>query len=75
MAEQTKQIPIAALKFAADLEMGDNGDGAKTVPIKVKARGARSVDHWYFGRMVTTWPACRSASRAWRSTTATGKTR
>ncbi len=52
MAEQTKQIPIAALKFAADLEMGDNGDGAKTVPIKVKARGAQSVDHWFFGRMV-----------------------
>ncbi len=52
MAEQTKQIPLAALKFAADLEMGDNGEGAKTVPIKVKARGAQSVDHWYFGRMV-----------------------
>lgn len=52
MAEQTKQIPIAALKFAADLEMGDNGEGAKTVPIKVKARGAQSVDHWFFGRMV-----------------------
>src|SRR6187431_1311517 len=52
MAEQTKQIPIAALKFAADLEMGDNGEGAKTVPIKVKARGAQAVDHWFFGRMV-----------------------
>jgi hypothetical protein len=52
MAEQTKQIPIAALKFAADLEMGDNGDGSKTIPIKVKARGAQAVDHWYFGRMV-----------------------
>jgi len=52
MAEQTKQIPLAALKFAADLEMGDNGEGAKTVPIKVKARGAQAVDHWYFGRMV-----------------------
>ena len=44
MAEQTKQIPVAALKFAADLEMGDNGDGAKTIPIKVKARGAQAVD-------------------------------
>jgi hypothetical protein len=52
MAEQTKQIPLAALKFAADLEMGDNGDGAKTIPIKVKARGAQAVDHWFFGRMV-----------------------
>jgi hypothetical protein len=52
MANETKQIPLAALRFAADLEMGDNGEGAKTVPIKVKARGAQSVDHWYFGRMV-----------------------
>lgn len=52
MADETRQIPIAALKFAADLEMGDNGDGAKTIPIKVKARGAQAVDHWYFGRMV-----------------------
>jgi hypothetical protein len=52
MADETKQIPLAALKFAADLEMGDNGEGAKTVPIKVKARGAQSVDHWFFGRMV-----------------------
>lgn len=52
MAEQTKQIPIAALEFAADLEMGDNGEGAKTIPIKVKARGAQAVDHWYFGRIV-----------------------
>src|SRR5688572_6779918 len=52
MGQQTKQIPIAALSFAADLVMGDNGDGAKTIPIKVKARGAQAVDHWYFGRMV-----------------------
>jgi hypothetical protein len=52
MAEQFKQVPVAALKFAADLEMGEHGEGAKTVPIKVKARGAQSVDHWYFGRMV-----------------------
>ena len=52
MPDETRQIPLAALKFAADLEMGDNGEGAKTVPIKVKARGAQAVDHWYFGRMV-----------------------
>jgi hypothetical protein len=52
MAEQTKQIPITALTFAADLEMGDNGEGAKTIPIKVKARGAQAVDHWFFGRIV-----------------------
>ena len=52
MANETRQVPLAALRFAADLEMGDNGEGAKTVPIKIKARGAQAVDHWYFGRMV-----------------------
>jgi hypothetical protein len=52
MPDETRQIPLAALRFAADLEMGDNGEGAKTVPIKVKARGAQAVDHWFFGRMV-----------------------
>lgn len=52
MPNETRQIPLAALRFAADLEMGDNGEGAKTVPIKVKARGAQAVDHWFFGRMV-----------------------
>jgi hypothetical protein len=52
MADESRQIPIAALKFAADLEMGDNGEGTKTVPIKVRARGAQAVDHWYWGRMV-----------------------
>jgi hypothetical protein len=52
MPDETRQIPLAALKFAADLEMGDNGEGAKTVPIKLKARGAQAVDHWFFGRIV-----------------------
>lgn len=52
MPEKTKNIPLAALRFAADLEMGSNGDGAKTVPVKLKARGAQAVDHWYFGRIV-----------------------
>ena len=52
MPNETRQIPLAALRFAADLEMGDNGEGSKTVPIKIKARGAQAVDHWFFGRMV-----------------------
>ena len=52
MPNTTRQVPLAALRFAADLEMGDDGEGAKTVPIKIKARGAQAVDHWYFGRMV-----------------------
>jgi len=49
---KTKTIPLSALRFAADLEMGANGDGSKTVPVKLKARGIQPVDHWYFGRIV-----------------------
>ncbi len=49
---KTKNIPLSALRFAADLEMGDNGDGAKTVPVKLTARSTQPVDHWYFGRIV-----------------------
>jgi hypothetical protein len=48
----TKNVPLAALQFAADLELGSNGEGAKTVPVKLKARSGQPVDHWYFGRIV-----------------------
>lgn len=50
--QKTKNIPLAALRFAADLELGSNGDGAKTVPVKLKARSTQPVDHWFFGRIV-----------------------
>lgn len=48
----TKQVPIEALRFAADVEMGDNGENAKTVPVKVLARTGQPVSHWYWGRIV-----------------------
>lgn len=52
MAETTKQVPLSALRFVADLEIGDNGDGAKTAPFKMMARSKDPVSHWYWGRVV-----------------------
>jgi len=52
MANATKNIPLSALRFAADLELGSNGEGARTVPVKLSARSTQPVDHWYFGRIV-----------------------
>ena len=49
---KTKTIPLSALRFAADLELGSNGDGAKTVPVKLRARSTQPDDHWFFGRIV-----------------------
>lgn len=44
-----KNIPLAALPFAAGVEIGG---GAKTVPVELKARSTQPVDHWFFGRIV-----------------------
>ena len=50
--QKTRNVPLSALRFAADLELGSNGENAKTVPVKLKARSTQPVDHWYFGRIV-----------------------
>jgi hypothetical protein len=33
-------------------ELGDNGEGAKSAPIRMKARTAQPVQHWFWGRVV-----------------------
>lgn len=47
-----KKVPIAALRFAADVEIGAGGDGASTKPVRIMARSADPVDHWWWGRIV-----------------------
>jgi len=53
MAEK-REIPVEALTFAsgAEAHFGDNGENAKTIPIRMLARSAQPVDHWYWGRVV-----------------------
>lgn len=48
----SRQIPEQALRFAADIAMGDNGPNAKTVPVKLSIRSGQPVAHWYWGQVV-----------------------
>lgn len=47
------QIPSAACRLAGgEVEIGDNGDNAKTAPIRLKARSGQPIEHWYWGKVV-----------------------
>lgn len=48
-----KAVPKAACMFAGgQVELGDNGAGAKSAPIRLKARSGDSIDHWYWGKVI-----------------------
>jgi len=34
------------------VELGDNGQNAKSAPIRLKARSGDSIDHWYWGKVI-----------------------
>jgi hypothetical protein len=64
MANTTKkQVPVEALRFAAEITQGDNGSGSKTVPIKLVARSAQPIEHWYWGRVAHDLSGMTSKSR------------
>ena len=46
-------IPANALCFAGgEVSIGDNGEGSKTAPVKLKARSGLPIEHWYWGKVV-----------------------
>lgn len=46
-------IPADACRFAGgEVAIGDNGEGAKSAPVKIVARSGQPIDHWYWGRVV-----------------------
>lgn len=47
-----KKIPSAACRFKAEVEFGDNGEGAKTVPVRLTARSGGAVMTPWFGAVV-----------------------
>jgi len=47
-----KEVPRNALRFSVPCEFGDNGDSAKTVPVKMVARTGKPISHWYWGDVV-----------------------
>lgn len=50
---KTEQVPAAALRFVVgDVELGDNGEGAKTAPFRMVARSGQPIEHWYWGNVV-----------------------
>jgi hypothetical protein len=52
-ARRTGSVPASALRMVVGpFELGDNGEGAKSAPIRMKARTAQPVQHWFWGRVV-----------------------
>lgn len=46
-------IPESACRFAGgEIEFRENGEGAKTAPIKLKARSGQPIEHWFWGKVV-----------------------
>jgi len=55
MSNETKysEIPATACTFAiGEFEVGSNGEGAKTAPVKLVARSGKPIEHWYWGKVV-----------------------
>lgn len=51
-ARDFTNVPAHAFEFKADVQIGDNGDNAKTAPVKMLARSSKPIEHWYWGRVV-----------------------
>jgi hypothetical protein len=46
-------IPAAACTLiVGEFELGDNGEGAKTAPVRLVARSGKPIEHWFWGRIV-----------------------
>jgi hypothetical protein len=56
-------IPASACCFVAEVEFGDNGDNAKTVPIRLLARSLEPIEHWFWGRVVHDMAGVRHKAR------------
>lgn len=47
-----KQVPLSALRFnIGEFALGDNGQGAKSAPIKMVARTGKPINHWFWGKV------------------------
>lgn len=47
-----RKIPAKACRFAVELQVGSNGENAKTAPVKLLARSGQVVDSPYIGPVV-----------------------
>ena len=52
MATTTKEVPRGACQFRAEIShLGDNGDGAKSAPVRLLARSSKPIEHYYWGKI------------------------
>lgn len=50
-AYEERSIPGAALRFFGESELGENGEGAKSAPLKMLARSSKPIHHWFWGNV------------------------
>lgn len=61
---KTRDVPAAALRcVVGPLELGFNGDGAKSAPFRMVARSGDSISHWYWGDIVHDLSGCDHRDR------------
>lgn len=63
IANGKAKVPRAALRFSADVELGQAEAGSKSVPVTMRARSGNVLKHWYFGRIVHDFAGMRLASK------------
>jgi len=50
--DTVREVPAAALRFGLGIcEFGDNGEDAKSAPIRMVARSGKPLHHWYWGKV------------------------
>lgn len=64
LKHETRDVPGNALQFFIQgFELGDNGDGAKTAPIRLLARAGKPIEHPYWGSVVHDFEGMQHKSR------------
>lgn len=52
-SEKFNQIPAnACMLTVGEFELGDNGENAKSAPVKLVARSGKAIEHWFWGKVV-----------------------
>lgn len=61
---ETRDVPGSALEFSiGEFELGNNGEGAKTAPIRLLARAGKPIEHPYWGSVVHDFEGMQHKSR------------
>jgi hypothetical protein len=51
--KQYREVPASAcVMTVGEFVAGDNGEGAKSAPVRLKARSGQPIEHWYWGNVV-----------------------